>query len=238
MSEIYSRCYRVLVCLNAVRHPLQKGHLHKLDPHSTTLKDILGDCYFTRNFASVDLGLATKAKLLVNDERWLSINKIRATLLPFLDGRDNDRDAGSEANSLTRAASTYTEQVLDNLQTDPLLLALRMQLWLLSVPSLREIVDTTPKRDLRVVDRSHQIGDTIANKTKTSVERITTCRWDWWPLHPCIPDMASGVSYLEWKVSKTTQFVTLVLNLQSPVVRECTKNYPWRRKWRSNRSYT
>jgi ppGpp synthetase/RelA/SpoT-type nucleotidyltranferase len=107
-----------------------------------------------------------------------------------------------EKNQLETLTTTNIGKTLNFLQKPAPLRALTLQLRLLSLPtSLREILDTTPKCDLEIVDEANDSSASIVNRCKAWVESYTLSHWDWWPLKPCIPSFIGENALLKWKVS-------------------------------------
>jgi hypothetical protein len=112
---------------------------------------------------------------------------------------DFDTDDSIEKIHLETLALTNVGKARRFLQKSAPLQTLILQLRLLSLPStLREIMETTPKRGICV---SSENDTSFLNNYKRYVESYTSSPWDWWPLKPCVPNLTAGQSRLEWTVS-------------------------------------
>lgn len=78
-----------------------------------------------------------------------------------------------------------------------------LQLRLLALPtSLREIIETCPRRSIKILYYSDM---SLINRFKHIIESYTATQWDWWPLVPKVPYLESDRLLLEWQVSRSSQ---------------------------------
>ncbi|XP_014560348.1 hypothetical protein COCVIDRAFT_89616 [Bipolaris victoriae FI3] len=84
---------------------------------------------------------------------------------------------------------------------------------------LRQIIETTPKNSLALISHS-DIGR--VNNAKSHLETYTEYLWDWWPLAPRIPKLATGEQHLQWKLGRRKLYVR-VLQEHAEAVREILK---------------
>ncbi|XPS75432.1 hypothetical protein M3J07_007510 [Ascochyta lentis] len=72
--------------------------------------------------------------------------------------------------------------------------ALELRLRLLVLPhELRDIMQTTPRKDIRLSDEN---DTSLLNRYKIWVEGSTGSSWDWWPLSGPVPVVVESMSRL------------------------------------------
>jgi hypothetical protein len=90
---------------------------------------------------------------------------------------------------MTEKVNSDCTTVLDLLSGDLALLTLRRP--------LREAIASAPES---TIELSSGNNTSLLNKAKAFFEDYTMAEWDWWPLTPRIPDVATGDHRLQWKV--------------------------------------
>ncbi|KAL4974912.1 hypothetical protein BDW66DRAFT_79394 [Aspergillus desertorum] len=112
------------------------------------------------------------------------------------DDEDEIEDAEEDAHlqELQFPNLTYVDSFL---RRDLPFQALVLNLRLLLLPAtLREMLETTPKRSIHI----SQTDDTsLLNHAKELIENYTGFDWDWWPLMPRIPKLSRGRLRLQWE---------------------------------------
>ncbi|USP79667.1 ankyrin repeat-containing domain protein [Curvularia clavata] len=121
---------------------------------------------------------------------------------PFNDFQleDGGSDSGFDTEPETEAEDEFTN--IDGaerfLQQGLAFHNLVLDIRLLMLPhSLRQIVETTPKCSLQVIENN---DTSWVNNAKAFLESHTGYKWDWWPLAPRIPNLDIGEQHLQWKV--------------------------------------
>lgn len=112
---------------------------------------------------------------------------------------DNGNNESQRKDHLRALTFPTIEKACQFLRKNMPFRTLVLQLRLLSLPlSLREIVETSPKRSIKI---SAKDDASFTNSLKAIAEAYTATPWEWWPLAPRIPDVAPGRARLEWQVS-------------------------------------
>lgn len=125
---------------------------------------------------------------------------------------DDDDHENQDKEHLKTLTFTNIEKAYQFLHKSVPFQTLVLQLRLLGLPtSLREIIETSPKRSIKI---SAKNDSSFMNRIKGIVETYTVTQWDWWPLAPRVPDVAPDRLRLEWQVSKRSPGTYCVLTCQ------------------------
>jgi len=127
---------------------------------------------------------------------------------PVTDSDDESDDSGSDNREEEEAAfetevTTKLNEIYDVSRRD--LTGIELDIRLLIFPaSLRDMLETVPKKDIRVFSK-HETSFT--NRTKALIEDNTPFEWCWWPFRPRSHRLPSGHQRVEFKVSSITQSI-------------------------------
>lgn len=123
------------------------------------------------------------------------------------DDSENSDDSSDEGHSTGLQSDfdtillSFVDKAKESLRSNINVLKLELRLLALST-SLRDLVDTVPKEDIRIL---YANDTTYTNTVKAFIEDHTSIEWDWWPLQPRVPEFLQDKQCLiQWQVSTVT----------------------------------
>jgi hypothetical protein len=151
---------------------------------------------------------------------------------------DEDSDENEGPDRLKELTFPNITQANRFLQRGIPFQTLVLELRLLAFPaSLREILESTPKRSIHI---SSMNDASLMNRAKALIEDYTAFEWDWWPLIGRGPDLPPGRLRLRWEVSDfsaTNTTLCNVLNNHSSADSIFTRRFHPKRPILSSRSW-
>ncbi|CAN9296463.1 unnamed protein product [Alternaria alternata] len=138
------------------------------------------------------------------------------TCNPDPKGQTPDRQAETSFFQilLTEKESSDRTTVLDLLSGDLALLTLRRP--------LREAIVSAPKCTIELCSMNNT---SLLNKIEAFFEDYTMAEWDWWPLTPRVPDIASGDHRLQWKFGGVRLY-EIVSSLERNIIQFAMRSLP------------